>query len=207
MKVMYYLALIVLCFSCNEKDDFIGNGVGGEGIANGCEGFGVFYPNWETSLYVLPFPVGQSYDVGLSHCGGFPHSQGDPDQYGIDFLMSVGTLVTASRNGTIMFVEESGNDYEFPNNFVVLRDEDGFFLQYHHLTHNGAIVEQGDFVDRGDPIGYTGASGTAGFPHLHFVATDINWEYPYTSYPLTFKNTSPNPRSLIQGETYMALPY
>ena len=204
---MVFIALFCLCFSCSEKDSHVGDDVGGGGIANGCEGLGVCYPNWETSLFVLPYPVGQSYEVGLSHCGGFPHSQGDPDQYGIDFLMSVGTLVTASRKGTIMFVEESGLDYEFPNNFVVLRDEDGFFLQYHHLTHNGAIVEQGQFVEIGDPIGYTGASGTAGFPHLHFIATDINWQYPYTSYPITFRNTSANPRSLIQGQTYMALPY
>jgi hypothetical protein len=206
-RFLICISLLALCFSCNQKEGFDYDGIGEDGFANGCEGPEVFYSNWETSKYVLPFPVGLSYTIGLSNCGGFPHAVGDPDQFAIDFLMNVGTLVTASRKGTIMFVEESGLDYEFPNNLVILRDEDGMFLQYHHLTHNGAIVEQGQFVEKGDPIGYSGASGTAGHPHLHFVGTDINWQSPYTSRPLTFSNTTENPRSLIQGETYLALPY
>ena len=66
--------------------------------------------------------------------------------------------------------------------------------------------------NKGDYIGYSGASGIARFPHLHFVATDFDWvnpygTNPYKSYPITFSNTSDNPRSLIQGQTYEALPY
>ncbi len=211
MKGSLVIAIFFVCLSCTKKNNFVSDGIGGQnGIANGCEG--VFYPNWETSPHLLPYPVGQTYTIGLSHCSGSAHSEGEPDQFAIDIMMDVGTLVTASRKGTIMYVEESGLDYELPNNVVILRDEDGFFLQYQHLTHNGALVEQGQFVEEGDPIGYSGASGIATSPHLHFVATDYDWvnpygTNPYISYPITFSNTSENPRSLIQGQTYKALPF
>lgn len=211
MKTILYIFFISVFLSCSNKNDVTGDDVGGQnGFANGCEG--VFYSNWETSLNVLPYPVGQTYTIGLSHCSGSEHSEGKPDQFAIDINMAVGTLVTATRKGTIMFVEESGLDFEPLNNVVVLRDEDGFFHQYQHLTKNGALVEQGDFVEIGDPIGLSGASGNASHPHLHFVATDYDFDkpygtYPYKSFPITFKNTSENPKSLIQGESYEALSY
>jgi len=207
MRSIYFCLLFVFILSCKSDDGFNNTPVGGQvDFVNGC--VGVSYPNWETSKYVLPYPVGKSYTIGLSNCSGPPHSEGEPDQFAIDFMMSVGTLVTASRKGTIMFVEESGMDFSPTNNVVVLRDEDGFFIHYQHLTHNGALVEEGDFVERGDPIGLSGASGTT-FAHLHFVAPRFgDWMIPFSrSYPITFGNTSENPKSLIQGETYLALPY
>lgn len=205
-KLAVYIFIIAFIYSCQNNDGFISDTVGGvDTFANGCPE--AYYPNWETSPHILPYPVGEAYTIGLSHCSGFPHLEGEPDQFAIDIIMPSGTLVTASRKGTIMFVEESGYDFEPTNNMVILRDEDGFYLQYQHLAHNGALVEQGDFVDKGDPIGYSGASGNAQYPHLHFVATGMAWQYPYQSLPITFSNTSENPKSLIQGETYEALPY
>ena len=206
MKNILGFILCIGLLSCTNNDSTTGDNVGGITIANGCEG--VTYPPWESSPHLLPFPVGKSYTIGLSNCSGEAHSEGEPDQFAIDIVMDIGTLVTASRKGTIMFVEESGDDYEELNNMVVLRDEDGYFLMYQHLTKDGAIVEEGDFVEEGDPIGYSGASGGASYAHLHFVASIFGeWMPPYTSYPITFRNTSPNPKSLIQGETYEALPY
>ncbi|MBT8259300.1 MAG: M23 family metallopeptidase [Bacteroidia bacterium] len=205
MRLISFILIILVLASCKKNDDNRILGTDPE-VANGCDTG--FYPNWETSRYVLPYPVGQSYTIGLSHCSGFPHIEGEPDQFAIDFVMNVGTLVVASRKGTIMYVEESANDFEPTDNVVVLRDEDGRFLHYRHLTNNGALVEVGQFVERGDPIGYSGASGNASYPHLHFVATGFDdWPEYTTSYPVTFGNTSSNPKSLIQFETYEALPY
>lgn len=203
-----FILFIWILYGCKNDDGFAGQNLGGlVDIANGCDG--VEYPNWETSRYVLPYQVGQSYTIGLSHCSGSTHSEGEPDQFAIDIIMNIGTMVTAVETGTIMFVEESGSDFEELNNMVVLRDEDGFFHQYQHLTQNGALVEEGDIVQQGDPIGFSGASGLAGSPHLHFVTTAFgDWMFPYsTSHPITFRNTSANPKSLIQGEVYEALPY
>ncbi|MBT8272898.1 MAG: M23 family metallopeptidase [Bacteroidia bacterium] len=207
MKIVKIISIVLLITSCNNNETITDDINFQDDASAGCPG--VFYPDWQTSSHVLPYPVGQSYTIGLSHCSGFPHIEGEPDQFAIDFIMDVGTLVTASRLGTIMFVEESGLDFESVNNMVVLRDEDGYFLQYQHLTHNGALVEEGDIVQIGDPIGYSGASGLASYPHLHFVATRFgDWMFPYTqSYPITFSNTTENSRSLLQGETYEAFPY
>lgn len=210
LTLTVFFTIVVL--NCSKKESF-NNNTGGGGspiVANGCDGYA--YPNWVTSPHVLPYPVGQSYSIGLSHCSGAEHSFGLPDQFAIDFLMDIGTLVTAVRQGVVVYVEESGQDYQEINNVVVLRDEDDYFIQYQHLTHNGALVEEGQFVYPGDPIGYSGASGNARAPHLHLVATD--WDFdnpygtnPYKSFQITFSNTSPNPRSLIQNQTYEALPY
>ena len=77
-----------------------------------------------------------------------------------------------------------------------------------HLTKDGAVVNIGDQINKGDLIGYSGATGYAGYPHLHFVVTTIDgWQYPYTSSPVTFSNTTENPGGLISGEVYLAEEY
>lgn len=165
------------------------------------------YPDWSNSDYVLPYPVGKRYSVGLSNCGPVFHAEGTPDQFAIDFDIQIGTLITAVRGGQVVHIEESGMDGNFPNNLVVVNHGDGSFAQYMHLTLNGAIPEVGQNVKAGDSIGFSGSTGTAGYPHLHFVVTRSRWEYPYTSIPINFKNTSPNPKSLTTGEFYLAQPY
>lgn len=166
------------------------------------------YDNWETSRYVLPYPVGTQYSVNLSHCGGSYHSEGQPDQYAIDFVMPIGTEVTASRDGQVVFVEESGENGSFPNNVVIVQHSDGSYTQYMHLTKDGAEVTVGEFVSQGDPIGLSGNTGLAGYPHLHFVATKKgSFKYPYDSFPTTFKNTLANERSLLPQTVYPAQPY
>lgn len=171
----------------------------------GCAG--ATYNNWETSPYVLPFPVGKTYSVNLAHCSGSYHASGEPDQFAIDFDMGLGAEVTASRDGVVIFVEESGFDGEFPNNMVVLVHEDRSHTQYMHLTYQGALVSRGQIVKKGDVIGLTGATGLAGYPHLHFIATGGRWQYPYNSFPVTFSNTTENVYSLEPGKNYTALSY
>jgi murein DD-endopeptidase MepM/ murein hydrolase activator NlpD len=72
--------------------------------------------------------------------------------------MAIGSIITASRSGTVVQVEESGKDYQFPNNLVVIKHNDGTFAQYMHLTMNGALVEIGATVSKGDTIGISGAT-------------------------------------------------
>lgn len=208
IPILSALAFLFVMVSCKTGDDFASDNVTSDlELAAGCED--VFYPPWQVSPYVLPYPVGKSYTIGLSNCGGGRHSEGLPDQFAIQIIMPIGSTVTAARHGTVMFVEESGLNYEDTNNMVIIRDEDGFFLQYQHLAPDGALVEVGDFVSYGQPIGISGASGLANSAYLHFVVTRFgDWRFPYSrSYPITFFNTSPNPKSLIQGETYEALSY
>ncbi|MEZ4377405.1 MAG: M23 family metallopeptidase [Gemmatimonadales bacterium] len=177
----------------------------GPSTEGGCPG--ATYPDWQTSPYVLPIAVGQSVKIDLSNCSGSYHSLGEPDAYAIDFKMAIGTRVVAARGGTVVYVQESGNDGGFPNNLVAVNHGDGTYGQYMHLTRDGAEVTVGTRVEPGDLIGYSGNTGLAGYPHLHFVVTIGGFGYPYESIPVTFRNTSPNPFSLISGETYRARAY
>ena len=210
-KTMFLLVLLSLLLSCDNTDyyaldDDKGDHISGEDFNNvGCPG--VEYPDWQTSPYVLPYPVGKAYKIDLSQCSGSYHSQGEPDEFAIDFHMSIGTLITCSRAGEVIYVEESGQDYDFPNNLVVVKHNDNTYAEYMHLTKNGATVEVGDQVVQGDEIGFSGATGLAGYPHLHFIVVEGDPNYPYTSIPYNFKNTRENPRSLVSGETYSAKPY
>ena len=167
------------------------------------------YPEWSNSPYVLPYPVGDRYSIGLSNCSGSYHGSGEPDQFAVDFDMPFNSLITNSRAGRVVFVEESGMDgnSDLINNLVVVRHDDNTYTQYMHLTFNGALVEVGDIVQQGDSIGLSGATGLAGYPHLHMVVTGGGWRFPYTSRPFNFKNTTPNPNNLETGKFYRAEPY
>lgn len=196
----------IMCFSCIKETPRPPAEIDPNEAFLGCGA--TVYDNWEKSDYVLPYAVGKTYSINLSHCSGSYHSQGLPDQFAIDFNMNIGTQITASRAGEVVFVEESGYDGEFPNNKVVVQHGDGTYLQYMHLTHDGAKVKVGERLKKGQIVGYSGSTGLAGSPHLHFVATIRGaWEYPYTSFPTTFSNTKKNELSLQQGESYKALSY
>ncbi|QNJ98483.1 M23 family metallopeptidase [Constantimarinum furrinae] len=210
MKILQLvIVLLFLSNSCSKNDnEMVQQGIDNEpvqGITVGCPN--TTYPFWQISPYVLPYPVGKTYMTNLSHCSGSFHAEGQPDEYAIDFAMDIGTIITASRPGTVVHVVETGVDGEHPNNLVVIKHTDDSYAQYMHLTRYGAMVEIGDFVVQGDTIGRSGATGLAGYPHLHFVVTDGGWEYPYSSIPYTFKNTEPNPYSLKARHNYTAEPY
>lgn len=197
-SLLSLLALAPLLVSCSAF------GIGP--TAEGCPG--ARYPNWERSPYVLPYPVGEAYTVDLSHCSGSYHSLGQPDAFAIDFAMPIGTLITASRAGQVLYVREEGHDGPgSPNNLVVVDHGDGTFAEYMHLTFEGALVRAGDDVEQGTEIGLSGATGLAGYPHLHFVVVEGRWAYPYESIPTTFSNTVSNERSLASGHTYRAKSY
>lgn len=199
--------LLTVCYNCVKVTPRPPKEIDPNNAVNiGCDG--ATYDYWKTSDYVLPYPVGANYFINLTHCSGSYHGVGRPDQYAIDFAMGIGTPISAARAGVVVFVEESGLDGEFPNNIIVIEHGDGTYAQYMHLTYNGALVKTGDNIQIGQALGFSGSTGLAGYPHLHFVATRRgSWNYPYTSFPTTFKNTSPNEFSLESGMNYTALPY
>ncbi|MEZ5331288.1 MAG: hypothetical protein R2991_04380 [Thermoanaerobaculia bacterium] len=66
------------------------------------------YPDWESSAYTLPYEVGEAFVVGQANCTEGGHQGRYKHSY--DFLMPIGTVVTAARAGTVTFVEEGFGD-------------------------------------------------------------------------------------------------
>lgn len=203
MKKLFFI-LVALILSCTKKVD-LPNDTSDVVPTYNCSD--ASFPEWSLSDYILPYPIDTSYQIGLGPCTGSYHHPGKPDQFAIDFKMPIGSIITSSTNGEVIYIEESGIDYQFPNNRIIVKYGD-VFVQYMHLTRNGALVNVGDVVRKGQRLGYSGATGLAGYPHLHFVVTTSSGiEFVYGSVPVTFKNTTPNPKSLESGKTYLAKPY
>jgi murein DD-endopeptidase MepM/ murein hydrolase activator NlpD len=81
---------------------------------------------------------------------------------GIDISTAEGQPVYATADGVVESASYSG-DY---GNLVVLQHGFGLSTRYGHLTRFAAVG--GEFVKRGDTIGYVGATGRATGPHLHY---------------------------------------
>ncbi|MFF4243647.1 M23 family metallopeptidase [Streptomyces sp. NPDC001822] len=81
---------------------------------------------------------------------------------GVDFVVPTGTQVEAIGPGEVV-AAGAGGDY---GNQVVIRHEDGTYSQYAHLSQVKAVV--GQSVQGGTLIGWSGDTGNATGPHLHF---------------------------------------
>ena len=60
----------------------------------------------------------------------------------------------------------------FGNHLEILHDESRFSHIYAHLRENSLMVDLGDEVRPGDPLGLVGSSGNSNWPHLHFEVRD-----------------------------------
>ena len=168
------------------------------------------YPDWQTSAYVLPYPVGRAYPVLQGNCGPFSHIPGTPDQYAYDFTMPIGHNVVAARAGRVHKLEEryvDGDNEPGHENGVIVDHGDGTYARYLHFTLDGVLVELNDQVQAGDLLGRSGHTGFSTQPHLHFdVLTDCTGE-TCRPVPVTFRNTSANPGGLRVGNIYQAEPF
>ncbi len=124
--------------------------------------------------YQLPFEKKKSYELIQGFKGKFSHSS-TRSKYALDFKMPIGEPVTAARDGVVCWIDqkfnEGGNDRSLINkaNRVVIYHDDGTLASYVHIRHEGALVEVGDVVERGDLVALSGNVGFSTTPHLHFV--------------------------------------
>ncbi|HEY3897026.1 MAG TPA: M23 family metallopeptidase [Chthoniobacter sp.] len=167
------------------------------------------FPDWRTSAYVLPYPVGAAYYVSQGNCSSGGHR--GAYKYAYDFVMPIGTTVTAARAGVVVEIRmkfHDGQPGEGESNWVKIRHADGTIAAYSHLTAHGALVKIGDHVVAGQPIGLSGNTGnTGGLPHLHFHLCPCSEPVDCGTLPVTFRNTEPNPDGPQAKHTYPALPY
>jgi hypothetical protein len=167
------------------------------------------FSDWRTSPYVLPYPVGSTYYVSQANCSTGGHH--GAYKYSYDFVMPVGTTVTAARAGIVSEIRvkfRDGQPGEGESNWVKVRHADGTIAAYSHLTEQGALVKIGDHVVAGQPIGLSGNTGnTGGLPHLHFHLCPCSEPVDCGTLPVSFRNTDPNPDGLAAKRSYRALPY
>lgn len=83
--------------------------------------------------------------------------------YGIDAELKVGDSVLAALPGIVRIVRNDRYGY---GNFIVIAHKGGLETLYGHLSAHA--VEQGQFVEAGELIGYGGSTGRSTGPHLHF---------------------------------------
>jgi murein DD-endopeptidase MepM/ murein hydrolase activator NlpD len=97
--------------------------------------------------------------------------------YAVDFAMPEGTPVVAAREGVVIDVEwrhavgGASRALLDKGNYVRVRHADGTIATYAHLAHASVAVEPGELVAEGRILGYSGATGYASGPHLHFGVT------------------------------------
>ena len=157
-------------------------------------------------LYTFPFEHGSKFRLDQGYGGSFSH-RGE-NFYALDFTMDVGTPICAARGGVITDVKEDSNrggpsaSYAKYGNYITIYHSDGTFANYVHLKQNGAIVEVGNIVKAGDVIGYSGKTGLATGPHLHFSVSIPTKSGKRESIPTEFAGTDGKPVELIVGNYY-----
>jgi len=82
---------------------------------------------------------------------------------GIDISSPMGTPIKASNAGRVIY---SGNTIKGYGNLIILRHSEEYITIYAHNQVN--LVEEGEWVEKGQVIGKVGKSGRASGPHLHF---------------------------------------
>ncbi len=144
--------------------------------------------------YTLPFPIGARYQIIQGFNGKKSHNY-PRSRYAIDFNMQIGDTICAARQGIVVGVKEDSNKggnsrkYQPYSNKVVIYHEDGTFAHYAHLKQDGALVELGERVEKGQPIALSGNTGFSSGPHLHFVVR-IASEKGEVSIPIQFEGVN-----------------
>jgi murein DD-endopeptidase MepM/ murein hydrolase activator NlpD len=83
---------------------------------------------------------------------------------GIDFAVGTGTPIMAAGNGTVITAGRSGGY----GNLLVIRHANGFSTAYAHLSKYANGVRKGARVRQGQIVAYSGSTGLATGPHLHY---------------------------------------
>ena len=124
-------------------------------------------------LYAFPYERGRAYRILQGYGSRFSHR--GREEFAIDFDMPEGTPVHAARGGVVARIVEKHDRGCWEDgcgryaNFIVVLHSDGTTGEYYHLQQDGAVVEVGDRVARGQRIGRSGNTGHTTMPHLHFA--------------------------------------
>jgi murein DD-endopeptidase MepM/ murein hydrolase activator NlpD len=161
-----------------------------------------FTNNMDTYIYELPFKEGTKQKVVQGYGGMFSHK----NKAALDFDMPDGTPVYAAREGVIYSFKQDSNEggvfrKNEKANYIIIKHSNGSFGCYWHLQKNGVVVKKG-MVTKGQLIGYSGNTGFALRPHLHF-AVKRKLTYEKDSFVRTKFRTTKGIQLLQKGEPYV----
>jgi len=146
------------------------------------------------SVYRLPWPEGLTFRFERPPGGLLVRHPGPEARYAVDISMPVGTAVLAAREGMVQSVEARMSRHMDPpptkhGNFVRIRHADGSVALYAHLRQGGVVVKPGEWVARGQLLGYSGATGNTVDPLLHFCVTQPSGAGAPADVPVPFRFT------------------
>ena len=147
-----------------------------------------------------PQEQAQATECTSHHGLSFPHCYDQHD--GSDFLLAGGfdtmdqgsAMVVAAADGIVIArsdghydrchaslgtLDVSCDGYPMRSNFVKIEHGNGWQTWYFHLKKESVLVEIGDRVQAGTPLGLVGSSGYSALPHLHFEVQDsmgVSWD-------------------------------
>ncbi len=112
---------------------------------------------------------------------------------GVDIKIPMRTPIYAIANGVVIKASNQANGYGQHivlehDNSPTLEDKDETTTYYSGYCHlDELLVSENDVVSKGDLIGYSGQTGTATTPHLHFQIDndEMDW-HPY--WPFTWQD-------------------
>ncbi len=138
------------------------------------------------------YPLPKNIKIEIAHpVGDYAHENFIESKYAVDFLVDIGTLVLAARDGKVLKIKDDSDKWGLDRNlaqevnFVIIDHGDRTYSEYLHLGKNKVLVKEGQQVKIGNLLGYTGLSGCMDTPHLHFnlfrvengkgVSTPVEW--------------------------------
>ena len=143
-------------------------------------------------VYALPYEEGSAHRVVQGYFGPFSHKE----RAALDFKMKRGTRITAAREGVVVRVKEDGDrggwnrKYRRHGNNIIIQHPDGSRAGYWHLQQNGAMVNVGDTVKKGQVIALSGKTGYAAMPHLHFLVWSFDKNRNWQQVPTRFQTAN-----------------
>lgn len=128
-------------------------------------------PSGESSVVTAPLvPFVGAAEVGCTRGSGGPVCGGHHSYDAIDFLLPNGTPIISPVDGFVVAVEDGCSNTPFAcagyGNFVHVAAADG--TASYVLSHLSEVVVTAGKVVAGQLLGYSGESGRASIPHLHF---------------------------------------
>lgn len=160
--------------------------------------------------YTLPYEEGKAFEVIQGYDEGTTHRTIEA----LDFRMPVGTKVTVARRGLVTHVKQDSDtgcpdsSCESQANYIRVLHLDGTFGLYSHLKQNSAVVEVGDYVNVGDTLALSGATGQVSEPHLHFQVDRLAGNLlGYVTIPVKFNVLAQGRAKLLEKGDKVVRPY